>query len=182
MATTSNPMTTASASSSPRSDSSSATGLLYPDLEPELASTRCMLERYPEGKDDWRPHDKSRPLGKLAVHVAELVNLGTIILETDEMDAAKPRQVPTLGTAAELVTFFDQNVERFRPALAAADLDRQWTLRVGEKVFFSHTKRVLVRNMMINHIIHHRAQLGVYYRLLGVPLPGTYGPTADEPM
>lgn len=185
MTTTSPVPNQPSADPAPSGSESTTVASLYSDLDAEFASTRRVLERFPEGKDAWRPHEKSRALGQLAVHVAELVNLGTIILEADELDVAEPRPLPTLGTAAELVEFFGANVERFKSALASAtlaDLDRPWTLRMKEKVFFTAPKRGLLRSMMINHLIHHRAQLGVYYRLLGVPVPGLYGPSADEPM
>ena len=146
-----------------------------------------MLERYPSGREDWKPHEKSMPLGSLASHVADLPSYGTMILATDELDfAARPPSPPKpRGTAADLVAAFDGHVAKLRDSLAAMDADRaesQWTLRQGEKVFFSEPKSDLVRHMMINHLVHHRAQLGVYYRMLDVPVPGSYGPSADEPM
>jgi uncharacterized damage-inducible protein DinB len=159
--------------------------LLFPELEGEHAATRRVLERYPEGTEDWRPHVKSTPLGRLAAHVAELVNLGTTILETDGTDVSERRPVPPLPTAAELVSFFDANVARFHTAISSvdlSDLDRPWTFRFKDRVLLKRPKRTVMRTGMINHIIHHRAQLTVYYRLLDVPVPGLYGPTADEPM
>ena len=159
---------------------------LYTDLDEELATTRRMLERFPSGKNDWRPHEKSMTLGRLAAHVAELPQFGTMIVTSDELDFAKGGFTPTTyNTAEELLTVFDEKVKALRPALAAADSARlasPWTLRKGEQVFFSKPKAHLVRHMMINHLVHHRAQLGVYYRMLGVPVPGSYGPSADEPM
>ena len=161
--------------------------VLYTDLDHELKTTRRMLERYPSGREDWKPHEKSASLGSLASHVADIPSFGNMILTTDELDfASRPPSPPKpRGTAAELVTAFDGHVAKLRDSLAAMDADRaesKWTLRQGEKVFFSEPKSDLVRHMMINHLIHHRAQLGVYYRMLDVPVPGSYGPSADEPM
>lgn len=111
---------------------------------------------------------------------------GTMILTSDEMDFAKSGYKPTTyETAAELLAAFDKKVYELRPALAALDNDASkspWTLRNGEQVFFTRPKGALIRHMMINHLVHHRAQLGVYYRMLDVPLPSSYGPSADEPM
>ena len=157
--------------------------LLYPDFDAEFATTRRFLERYPAGKDDWRPHPASRPLGALANHVADLSSRGTLILETDEVDVATRQPRPELRTAVELVGLFDANVARFRTVLAGVDfaaLERLWTLRMGPKIIVQTPKRLLLRTMLMSHMVHHRAQLGVYYRLLGVPVPGAYGPSADE--
>jgi uncharacterized damage-inducible protein DinB len=159
--------------------------LLYEDLDREIASTRRMLERYPEGKGDWRPHEKSRPLDQLAGHVAGIFGLGVTILETDELDRSGRPGMPSAGTPAELLEKFDANVARLRAALSKVDADalnRTWTMRMGERVLVQDAKRVLMRVMVLNHMVHHRAQLGVYYRLLDVPVPGVYGPTADEPV
>ena len=159
--------------------------VLYEDLDRELASTRRVLERFPEGKSDWRPHEKSRPLGELAGHVAGMPGLGARILETDELDRSGRPTPPSLGTVAEALALFDGNVAKLRAALAKLDadgLDRTWTMRMGERVLVQNTKRLLMRVMVLSHMVHHRAQLGVYYRLLNVPVPGVYGPTADEPL
>jgi uncharacterized damage-inducible protein DinB len=125
-------------------------------------------------------------LGRLAAHVAELPQYGTMIIGTDEMDFSKSGYTPTTYDSAEdLLAVFDAKVAELRPALAGFgpdDLAAPWTLRNGEHVIVTAPKAVLVRNVMINHLVHHRAQLGVYYRMLGVALPSSYGPTADEPM
>ena len=159
---------------------------LYPDLEDELATTRRMLERFPSGNNDWRPHEKSMTLGRLAAHVAELPQFGTMLITTNELDFAASGYKPTTyNTAAELLAVFDEKVKALRPVLMGADsatLASPWTMRDGEKVFFTRPKAHLVRQIMINHLVHHRAQLGVYYRMLDVPVPGSYGPSADEPM
>ncbi|HEY8166515.1 MAG TPA: DinB family protein [Gemmatimonadaceae bacterium] len=164
-------------------DAPSAADLLYSDLNDELAATRKTLERFPEGKGDWRPHEKSRTIGELAAHVAQLPGIGIAILESDGLDAAQRPPLPKVNTAAELLAIFDGVAGRLRQAVASTDfavLEQPWTLRRGDTVFFTRPKRPLMRSVLINHLIHHRAQLGVYYRLLGVPVPSIYGPTADE--
>ena len=161
----------------------SMAALLYPDFDSEFATTRRFLERYPEGRDDWRPHQNSRPLGTLANHIADLTGRGTLILETDEQDIATRKQRPEVRTAAELLAVADANVAKFRTLLASTDfaaLEQPWTLRMGPKVLVQASKRLLLRSMLMSHLVHHRTQLGVYYRLLGVPVPGAYGPSADE--
>ena len=160
--------------------------LLFPDLDQELATTRRTLERYPAGKNGWKPHEKSTTLGALAVHLAMLPRFGQMIVENDEFDFVKTPYTPLpFETAADLVAIFDEAVAGMRPLVATADSDalaRTWTLRAGDQVFIAAPKGALIRGLMISHIIHHRAQLGVYYRLLGIPVPSMYGPTADEPM
>jgi uncharacterized damage-inducible protein DinB len=157
--------------------------VLYEDLDREIDSTRRVLERFPEGQRDWRPHEKSRSLGELTGHVAAIPGLGAMILETDEVDRSGRPAPSSPGTAAELLALFDANVAKLRAALAKADaagLARTWRMRMGERVLVQDTKRVLLRIMVLSHMVHHRAQLGVYYRLLNVPVPSVYGPTADE--
>ena len=159
--------------------------LLYADFTPEHASTRRMLQRYPDGKGDWRPHEKSRALAPLATHVADIVNRGTMVLETDGMDIAGREPIAPIDSAAGLIERFDTSVQRFTAALAAATddaLGRPWVIRHGSRVLFEQPRRVMLRTIMMSHLIHHRAQLGVYYRLLGIPVPGVYGPSADEAM
>jgi len=158
--------------------------LLYDDLDTELALTRAFLQRYPDGRGDWRPHEKSMTLTRLATHVAELPNLGAAMLEADELDFAKRPYAPhLLDTAAELVAVFDTKADAARRAIGSADfaaLARNWTLRQGDRVILSAPKKGLVRRLLISHLVHHRAQLGVYYRMLDVALPPSYGPSADE--
>ena len=157
--------------------------VLYEDLDREMASTRRVLERFPDGRGDWRPHEKSRPLAELAGHVAGIPGLGTLILERDELDRSGRPPAPTPGTAAELLALFDGNVAKLHAALAKMDadaLERTWTMRMGGRVLVEGKKRVLLRVMVLSHVVHHRAQLGVYYRLLNIPVPSVYGPTADE--
>lgn len=161
----------------------SPTELLYADIPNEFASTRRLLERYPDGRGDWRPHDKSRSLGELATHLAELVNRGTTVLETDSMEIGVRQPRPPVDSAAELLQIFDAAVQKFTAALANADyatLAKPWAMRRGDRVLVERPKRDLVRVIMASHMVHHCAQLGVYYRLLGVAVPGVYGPSADE--
>ena len=167
------------------SPSSSPVELLFSDLERELAVARRTLERYPEGKDDWRPHERSTPLGRLAVHVATLPSFAKTVLESEELDfTTRPWAPRKFRTGADLVAIFDEVVAEMWTALRRADFDAlngMWTMRMGDQVLFTGRRGALIRQMMINHIVHHRAQIGVYYRLLGVPVPSVYGPSADEP-
>jgi uncharacterized damage-inducible protein DinB len=162
---------------------SSTTDLLFADFPFEHASTRRVLQRYPDGKGDWRPHEKSRTIGALATHVADILNRGTAVLETDGMDITGRQPMQPFDAASDLVAYFDASLERFNTALSSADLDslaRPWTIRRGDAVLLQQPRRVMLRTLMMSHLVHHRAQLGVYYRLLGIPVPGVYGPSADE--
>ena len=157
--------------------------LLYGDFPLEYASTRRTLERYPDGKGDWRPHERSRTLSQLATHVADIVNRGVAVLETDGMDVGTRPPVPLLDSARDLLAHFEAGLTRLNAALVNVDLDylgQPWALRRDGRVLVEHPRRILLRQMMMSHLVHHRAQLGVYYRLLGVPVPGVYGPSADD--
>lgn len=157
--------------------------LLFGDFAAEHTSTRRMLERYPDGKGEWRPDAKSRPLGPLATHVAGIVTRGTLVLETDGTDVANRPAPPAFDSARELLAFFDDNVARFTTKLAQVDyamLAQPWAMRRGNQVLIERPRGYLLRVMMMSHLVHHRAQLGVYYRLLGIPVPGMYGPSADD--
>ena len=166
----------------PRAERSPAE-LMYADFSAEHASTRRMLERFADGQNDWRPHEKSRTLAQLATHVASILNTGTQMLETEEVDVMTRTPQAPLSSASELVAHFDAGARRFDAALGATTyehLDAPWTMRMGSRVLVSQPRRVLLRTLTMHHLIHHRAQLGVYYRLLGVPVPGMYGPSADD--
>jgi uncharacterized damage-inducible protein DinB len=157
--------------------------LLYADFPAEHATTRRFLERYPDGQGKWRPHERSRSLDQLATHVADIVNRGVNILESDGMDVATRQPVPLMDSARELLAHFDAGLARFNAALANADFEQlaqPWALRRETHVLVERPRRILLRQMMMSHLVHHRAQLGVYYRLLGVPVPGAYGPSADD--
>jgi uncharacterized damage-inducible protein DinB len=158
---------------------------LFPDLEAELAATRRMLDRVPDGRDDWRPHEKSMTLGELATHVAELPGFAIAMLESDELDFEPPGPVPSkLTSNAERIAVFEERSNRLRTLIRELTWERaagRWQMRIGGRTVVEGVRAELVRRMGLTHMAHHRAQLGVYLRLLGVPIPGTYGPSADEP-
>lgn len=152
-------------------------------LEEEAATTRKMLSRVPNDKFNWKPHDKSMEMKRLAVHIAELPTWIPMTLDTDELDFAKNeyKQEP-IQNAEELMAYFEKCLVKGRQALKNGnekDLDKPWTLRNGEQVYSTSPKRDVLR-MALSQIIHHRAQLGVYLRLLNIPIPGSYGPSADD--
>lgn len=155
------------------------------DLDHELANTRMMLERYPDGKNDYTPHAKSWPMIRLAAHVATLCELGCLALTTDELDFAsgtmpKPAN-PT--DRASLLAAFDAvtgTVKRLIDEATDAAMREPWTLRSGSHVIFTMPRISVLRSFLINHLVHHRAQLTIYYRMCGVPVPGLYGPSADD--
>jgi uncharacterized damage-inducible protein DinB len=157
---------------------------LLPEFDQEMGGTRRVLERVPDGKSDWKPHEKSMSLGRLATHVAEIPFWTLNSLTKDGMDIDPKTFKPViLDSAAERLALFDANLAKGRAALAKAsdaDFARPWTLRMMGKEMFTGTRGTTYRQFCVSHMIHHRAQLGVYLRLLGVPIPGLYGPTADE--
>ncbi len=160
-------------------------GPRFADLDHELASARRMLAAVPDGQDDWAPHAKSMSLGRLASHLVEVPGLVTLALTTPEFDvvAAGGFRSATHGSTAERLAAFDAAAAEMRAALAAAtpeSLAEVWTFRGGETVFLRQPRHALVRGLGISHLVHHRAQLGVYLRLLDVPVPGMYGPSADD--
>ncbi len=155
------------------------------DLDRELAVTRRFLERYPAGSGEWRPHEKSRTLSALATHVAGIPQHGVNILTSAEMDIATRQPQAPKDSAAELLEVFDTGVARLKAVAGEVDsstLDERWTMRAGQRVLVSESRALLMRLMVVNHLVHHRAQLGLYLRLLDVPVPGSYGPSADEPL
>jgi uncharacterized damage-inducible protein DinB len=157
--------------------------MMYGDFESEHASTRRMLERFPDAHRDWRPHENSRTIAELATHVADIPNRGVAILTTDGMEMGARKPLPPVGAAAELLALHDANVAAQKRALAEADpseLSKDWTIRRGDRVILSAPRFQMLRTVMMSHLIHHRAQLSVYYRLLGVSVPGMYGPSADD--
>lgn len=155
--------------------------VLVPELGVEAAATRRMLERIPEGSLSWKPHERSRTLGALAAHIADIPGLFLASLREDELD--HDAYASRTATLADLLATFDANVERAREALAGLDDERllaPWRYRYGARVVFELPRLVVVRTSGFNHLVHHRGQLSVYLRLLGAPLPSVYGPTADE--
>jgi uncharacterized damage-inducible protein DinB len=159
-------------------------GAYLAEFEQEMTTTRALLARVPEAQKEWRPHPKSRPLGELAQHVANLVRYAEPIVRQVELDASAPGGgQPAFSTTAALVAAFDANVASARAALATttdAELAVPWALKRGSTVIFSLPRAVALRTFLLNHLVHHRGQLSVYLRLLDVPLPPIYGPTADE--
>ena len=162
--------------------------ILQQDIDHELKSTRTTLERIPEDKPDYKPHEKSMPMGRLAMHVATLPLFGKYILTTPGMDLANPTQPHadlTWKTREHLLKTFDEAATELRSALAGAsdqDLHAIWKFSFGDKVISEAPRSATYRGMFLNHLIHHRAQLGVYLRLNDVPVPATYGPSADDRM
>lgn len=154
------------------------------DLDTELGSTRRLLERLPDEQLAWKPHEKSFSLGSLAQHLATLPMWLVSIVQEDFFDvgAPMPKNTP-LESREAVLEVFDRNTAAFRDALDAAGddvLTRRWEMRIGDRVSFAAPKHAVLRSIGLNHIIHHRGQLTVYLRVLEVPLPPVYGPTADE--
>jgi uncharacterized damage-inducible protein DinB len=153
------------------------------ELEEEALTTRKMLERVPTEKFDWQPHPKSMTLKRLATHVAELPSWIAMAINTDELDFADNSYQPVEISQTEgLLTYFEDNMIEARSVLIDKNeivLDEPWTMRSGEEIYSTRSKAEVIR-MSISQTIHHRAQLGVYLRLLDIPIPGSYGPSADE--
>lgn len=153
------------------------------ELKQEAQSTRKLLEVVPLDKGDWKPHEKSMALNRLSSHVAENFEWVADTVETDGIDFAKYPYEPFIPkTTEELIKFFDKSLERMEKALSNCsdeEMMKDWTMRDGEQIYFTLPKVTVIRGFCINHMIHHRGQLTVYLRLLNVPLPAIYGPTAD---
>jgi len=159
--------------------------LLVPELDQETAATRRVLERVPDDKLGWKPHDKSWSMGDLASHVVNSIKWAGATMEMTEMDLAKvsPEEMNRpAASRAQLLEWFDANAAAARQALARNDADYMvpWTLKNGEQVFFTMSRYSCIRSFVLNHMVHHRAQLGMYLRLNNVAVPGVYGPSADE--
>lgn len=158
---------------------------LLTEYENECANTRKLLERVPVDKQDWKPHAKSMSLGALAIHVAEIPEWMRATLEYPELDFSKaPYEPKKIASAADLLKIHDDSVAEALNCLRNIDdteLENTWTLRNGEQVYFTLPKPAVLRMFVYNHLYHHRGQLTVYLRMLDVPLPGIYGPTADNP-
>jgi len=162
---------------------------MLPEFDQEMGNTRKVISRVPGGKSDWRPHPKSMPLGYLAVHLSMLPNWVNMVLEKDELDVGAMKtsgwKMPEFESADASVAVFDQAVKGARAALAAASdelLFKPWSLKNNGVTVFTFPKVATLRSIVFNHLIHHRGQMTVYLRLNDIPLPGLYGPTADEPM
>lgn len=160
---------------------------LLTEWDQEMASTRRCLERVPEDKLAWMPHQKSMTLGRLASHLAEMPMWASGTLDADELDMAPPGKPPmeaaNFKSGAEILDFFDKNASAARASLERAtdeSLLSNWTLKKGGKDIMTLPKIVCLRSFVMNHSIHHRGQMTVYLRLLDVPVPSVYGPSADE--
>jgi uncharacterized damage-inducible protein DinB len=158
---------------------------LLPEFDQEMASTRKTLERVPDDKMGWKPHAKSFPMGTLALHIAQLPNWMTLTITKDELEVGSfpGYPPPEQNTQKALLELFDRNFAEARVKLAGVSdetLRKPWALLVNGHKAFTMSKAEVLRTFVMNHIIHHRAQLGVYLRLNDVPVPGLYGPSADE--
>jgi len=160
---------------------------ILPEFDHEMANTRKTLERVPDDKFAWKPHEKSMTLGGLATHLANIPSWTARTFDRDELDIAPPGEGPyrleEAKSTAELLEAFDQNIASARAALEAATDENwqgKWSLLMTGKKIFTLPRTAVMRGFVMSHLIHHRAQLGVYLRLLDVPVPSIYGPSADE--
>ena len=153
---------------------------LLKEFDLELPFTRRSLERVPVEQFGWKPHEKSTTLGRLATFLAMVPSWGKIVIEQPGLDGARP-ELP--ASSQELLAMFDENCGKLRAALARVSnyhLETPWTLKFKGKIFFTQPRWIALRTFILNHITHHRAQLGVYLRLLGIPVPAIYNASADE--
>jgi len=157
--------------------------MLLTEMDREAQTTRKMLTCIPNDKYDWKPHEKSMTIRRLATHIAELPSWVSMALTTSELDFANnPYQPEVINNTTELLAYFERSYTDGRAHLEKAtdkDLESNWTLRNGEQIYSVESKGDVIR-MSYCQIVHHRAQLGVFLRLLDVPIPGSYGPSADE--
>lgn len=160
---------------------------LMPEFDREMAVTRTALERVPEDRMSWRPHEKSYTMGSLATHIANLANWAVMTIEEDTFDmspgGAEVRRTEAASSVSEVLETFDSNVAAARAAIAAAGdevMMAPWSLLADRETVFTMPRIAVLRNWVMNHTIHHRAQLCLYLRLNDVPVPAIYGPSADE--
>jgi uncharacterized damage-inducible protein DinB len=157
---------------------------LITEFDHEAQTTRKHLERLPEDKLEWRPHQKSFTAAGLASHITEMISWIDAILNLDEIDFDPATYKPYIATSlADLLKTFDDNVAKSKKVLAGATEDtlkQPWRLKIMGRVQFEKPKAAVLREFALSHIIHHRGQFSVYLRLLDVPVPATYGPSADE--
>lgn len=157
--------------------------MLLKEMDNEAKTTRKMLACVPNDQYDWKPHEKSMTVRRLATHIAELPSWVSMTLTTDELDFANnPYQPVVINNTNELLAYFEKSLAEGRAELEKVtekDLEPNWTLRNGEEIYSVESKGDVIR-MSYCQIVHHRAQLGVFLRLLNVPIPGSYGPSADE--
>ncbi len=157
--------------------------IFLPELEAEMVTTRKMLSLVPTDKFDYQPHSKSMTMVKLALHIAEIPGWIDYAINLDEVNVLDPIfNHPKVENTTALLAFFEAKQKAGIEALKAADestFGQTWLLKYGDQVLYSWTKAETIRHS-ISQIIHHRAQLGVYLRMLNIPIPGSYGPSADE--
>lgn len=157
---------------------------LLPEFDMEMAATRAVLARIPDAKFNWKPHEKSFAMGTLAQHLATIPFWGTATMDGDGFDIAGVEKAAQLPTTREILALFDRNVGDARARIAAASDEKlagPWTLRSGAHTVFTLPRAAVFRQMVLSHMIHHRGQMTVYLRLNDIAVPGTYGPSADEP-
>jgi uncharacterized damage-inducible protein DinB len=158
---------------------------LLPEFDREMGLTRRALERVPDGQFEWRPHPTSVTLGRLAEHLTEMPLWALTTMAESQLEAStqRPADYKSPSTRAEVLAQFDAGLKKARPALVNktdAEFAAAWRLLNGGKEVFTAPKATVMRNFVLNHMIHHRGQLMVYLRMLGVPVPSTYGPSGDE--
>lgn len=158
--------------------------MILPEFDQEMTNTRKLLECVPEDKLDYKPHEKSMSMSQLAGHVADIPKWSAMTMHTEGLELEPDKYQPFLPKfREELLEAFDRNAKEGRAALSAAtdeEFGAVWTLKAGGKTILSIPRLGVIRSMVMNHSIHHRAQLGVYLRLNNVEFPGMYGPSADE--
>jgi uncharacterized damage-inducible protein DinB len=156
------------------------------ELKHECALTRKMLERVPMDKKDWKPHEKSMSLGRVATHLSDTIKWASVISNSEVFDFATVKSFGFVAASySDLMQLFDTalvNAIADLSKMTDDDFEKVWEVRRGEQVMFSTHKKAAIRGWVISHMIHHRGQLSVYLRLLDVPVPGMYGPSADERM
>jgi uncharacterized damage-inducible protein DinB len=160
---------------------------ILPEFDQEMAKTRKVLERIPDDKLDWQAHPKSHTIGWNANHVADILNWLVMVLTAPSVDIApvggEPYQSPKLTSREEILELFDRNISAARKAIADAkdeEIGSPWTLSQAGRTIFTMPRAAVVRSMVLNHLMHHRAHLCVYLRLNDIPVPGMYGPSGDE--
>ncbi|MBA2250403.1 MAG: DinB family protein [Chitinophagaceae bacterium] len=156
---------------------------LLAELEMESEATKKILQSVPDEQWNWKPHDKSYSIGALATHIADIYGWSDIMIHKDQLDFANTDYVaPEVANSSDLMRTFNENLAHAKVALQNAkdeQFSENWKMRNGEQIYFELPKNVVFRTWVLNHIVHHRAQLGVYLRLLEIPVPSTYGPSAD---
>ena len=160
---------------------------ILPEFDQEMANTRKALERVPDGRLDFKPHQKSWTVRELATHLATIPGWAVEAINREELDfapvGAPPYKPPEVSSQKDLLEIFDTGVKNAHTAIEGVSdeaLFKNWTLLAGGKVILTMPRAAVLRSFVMNHLIHHRAQLCMYLRLMDVPVPGMYGPSADE--